>query len=63
MRKSSAIAALFEKLGEGDPLTWTVVGVFLAGAAALGLYVLKVKFDLAREDRERAERYGRRPKR
>lgn len=48
-----ALADLFDNLAAGDAVTWAVVGGFLAVAAALGLFVLKVKRDLDREDKAR----------
>lgn len=45
-----AIGDLFTALSNGDPIAWGGVGLFLLIAVSLGLFVLKVRRDLARED-------------
>jgi hypothetical protein len=52
-----AIGDLFTALGNGDPIAWGGVGLFLFIAVALGLFVLKVRRDLAREDAQRKPRW------
>jgi hypothetical protein len=54
--RARALGDLFDNLAAGDTVTWAVVGVFLLGAAALGLFVLKVKRDLDREDKARGRK-------
>jgi len=54
-----AIGDLFTALGNGDPIAWGGVGLFLFIAFALGLFVLKVRRDLAREDANRKPRWMR----
>ena len=58
--RGGAISAFFESLGDGDPVTWGVVGAFLVVAALLGLFTLKVHRDMRREDEARARKHGRR---
>jgi hypothetical protein len=52
--RGRALARLFEDLADGDPVAWIGVGVFAAIALALGLFVLKVKCDLDRDDKKRS---------
>ena len=52
--RGRALGRLFEDLGDGDPVAWIGVGVFAAVALALGLFVLKVKRDLDRDDKKRS---------
>ena len=54
--RGRALGQLFDNLAAGDTVTWAVVGAFLAGAAMLGLFVLKTKRDLDREDKARGRR-------
>lgn len=54
-----AIGDLFTALGNGDPIAWGGVGLFLLIAVSLGLFVLKVRRDLAREDANRKPRWMR----
>jgi hypothetical protein len=59
--RGTAILRFFEDLGDGDPLAWGFVALFAVIALALGLFVLKVRRDLRREDEARAKKYGRKP--
>ncbi|OWK45431.1 hypothetical protein [Fimbriiglobus ruber] len=57
--RAGAIAQLFEDLANGDPIAWAFVGFFVVLAVGLGLFVLKIRRDLRREDEARAKKYGR----
>ena len=57
--RGRGLAAMLEKLGEGDPLTWAVVGGFVVVGLAIGLFAVKIHFDHKREDAAAAKRYGR----
>lgn len=59
--RGSAIAQFFEDLDKGDPVAVGFVVVIGTIALALGLFVLKVRRDLRKEDEKRAKRYGRQP--
>ena len=57
--RARAIAQLLEDLKAGDPIAWGFVGFFVVVAIGLGLFTLKVRRDLNREDKARAKKYGR----
>lgn len=57
--RGSAIARQFEDLEAGDPVAWGFLGFFLVVGAGIGLFALKVRRDLRREDEAQAKRYGR----
>lgn len=57
--RGRGFAAMMEQLAEGDPLTWAVVGGFVAVGLAIGLFAVKIHFDHKREDAATAKRYGR----
>ena len=59
--RGGAIVRLFEDLGNGDPVAWGFVGFFVVVGVLVGLYVLKVRRDLRREDEAKARKYGRKP--
>ncbi len=59
--RGGAISKFLEQLADGDPIAVGFVAVILFIALALGLFVLKVRRDLRREDEARARKYGRRP--
>ncbi|WP_010042172.1 hypothetical protein [Gemmata obscuriglobus] len=46
-------------MADGDPVALGFVGVILFIAVALGLFVLKVRRDLRRDDEAQARKYGR----
>lgn len=55
--RGRGLARLLEDLGNGDPLAWGFVGLFVV--VGLGLFAVKIHFDHKREDAARAKRYGR----
>ncbi|MFO0850499.1 MAG: hypothetical protein U0871_18365 [Gemmataceae bacterium] len=57
--RGAAISRLFEDLSAGDPLAWGFVGLFVVVGVGLGLFTLKVRRGLRREDEAKAKRYGR----
>jgi hypothetical protein len=61
--RGGAIARFFEDLAAGDPLAWGFVGFFVILGIVLGLFVLKTRRDLRREDEAQARKYGRKPQR
>ncbi|MDB5309262.1 MAG: hypothetical protein JWO38_3464 [Gemmataceae bacterium] len=60
--RGRAISRFLEQLADGDPIALGFVGFFVVVGLAVGLYVLKVRRDLRREDEERSRRYGRGPR-
>ena len=57
--RGPALGRLLEDLGDGDPVAWGVVAVCLAVVGGIGLWMLKLRRDFAREDEARAKRYRR----
>jgi hypothetical protein len=63
-RRGEAIVRFLEDLLAGDPVAWGVVIFFALVAGLFGLFWLKVRRDLRREDEERQRRrYGGGPRR
>ncbi|MFL5331317.1 MAG: hypothetical protein ACJ8C4_20715 [Gemmataceae bacterium] len=60
--RGRAIGEFLDALFEGDPVALGLVGVVLVILLLFGLFVLKVRRDLRREDDEQARRYGRNTK-
>jgi hypothetical protein len=58
--RAGAIAEFFRNLSEGDPVALGPVGFFAVLGSGIGLYVLKVRRDLRREDEAWARKHGRR---
>lgn len=56
-----AFVEFLDRLSEGDPVALGFVGFFAVLALVAGLYVLKVRRDLRRDDEAHAKRYGRKP--
>ncbi len=59
--RGGALAEFFNKLSEGDPVALGFVGFFVVVGAVAGLFVLKVRRDLRRDDEAQAKKYGRKP--
>ena len=59
--RGGAISKFLDQLMEGDPVALGFVGFFVVLGAIVGLFVLKVRRDLRRDDEAQAKRYGRRP--
>ena len=59
--RGGAVVEFFSRLAEGDPVALGFVGFFVVLGIVAGLFVLKVRRDLRREDEAQAKRYGRRP--
>ena len=59
--RGGAVAEFFSNLAEGDPVALGLVGFFVVLGAVIGLYVLKVRRDLRRDDEAWARKHGRRP--
>ncbi len=57
--RGPALGRLLEDLGNGDPVAWGVVTVCVAVIVGIGLWMLKLKRDFAREDEARARKYRR----
>lgn len=57
--RGRGLARLLEDLGNGDPLAWGFVGLFVVVGLGIGLFAVKIHFDHKREDAARAKRYGR----
>jgi hypothetical protein len=56
-----AIGAFLEQLADGDPVAIGFLSFFVILGIALGLFALKVRRDLRRDDERQARRYGRKP--
>lgn len=52
--RGRALGRLIDDLADGDPVAWIGFGLFLAIALGLGLFTLKVKRDLDRDDKKRS---------
>jgi hypothetical protein len=61
--RGGAIVKFLDQLMEGDSVALGFVGFFVVLALVLGLFVLKVRRDLRRDDEAHAKRYGRQPPR
>ena len=59
--RGNAINRFFEDLSAGDPVALGLVAVLAAICIGVGLFVLKVRRDLRREDEAKARKYGRKP--
>jgi hypothetical protein len=57
--RARAIRDFLVQLSEGDPVALGFVIGFLVLGTITGLYVLKVKRDLRKEDEAQARKYGR----
>lgn len=57
--RGSAMVQFLEDLSEGDPVALALVGTVAVIAIGLGLFVLKVRRDLQREDAAIAKKHGR----
>lgn len=53
----------FEHLADGDPVALGIAGFFVVLAIVAGLFVLKIRRDLQRDDEAQARKYGRKPPR
>lgn len=53
-----AIERFFEDLFAGDPVAWGFVGFFVLVGSLFGLFWLKIRRDLRREDEEQRKRRG-----
>lgn len=58
MSRGRAIAQFVEDLLAGDLVAWGFVAFFVIVAALFGLFCLKVRRDLRRQDEERQRRRG-----
>jgi hypothetical protein len=54
--RGRALARLIEDLGDGDPVAWIAVGVFVVIALAVCLFWWKTARDLRREDEQKKSR-------
>ena len=59
--RGGALVEFFSRLAEGDRVALGFVGFFLVLGVIAGLFVLKTRRDLRRDDEAHAKRYGRRP--
>ncbi len=59
--RGHAISRFFEDLSDGDPVALGLVTVLAVIFVGVGLFVLKVRRDLRREDEAKARKYGRKP--
>jgi hypothetical protein len=59
--RGEAISRFFDDLSAGDPVALGLVAVVAVIGIGLGLFVLKVRRDLRREDEAKARKYGRSP--
>jgi hypothetical protein len=59
--RAGAIRAFFDSLAEGDPVAVGFLLFFVILGIGLGLFALKVRRDLRRDDEKQARKYGRKP--
>lgn len=59
--RGHAISRFFEDLSAGDPVALGLVALLAVICIGVGLFVLKVRRDLRREDEAKARKYGRKP--
>jgi hypothetical protein len=59
--RRGAINQFLDDLSVGDPVAIGLVAVVAVIGIGLGLFVLKVRRDLKREDDAKARKYGRKP--
>jgi hypothetical protein len=55
--RGAAFSQFFEALSDGDPIAVALLIVLLVVFAGLGLFVLRVRQNLKREDEARANRW------
>jgi hypothetical protein len=57
--RAGAVAEFFKNLSEGDPVAVGILIFFLVLGGGIGLFTLKVRRDMRREDEEWARKHGR----